>query len=474
MKKRVILYILSVIGIVILNCLYVNFEFMVMLVMVIVIPLFSYIIFSISKHGMKIFVKINNSVVSVGDNIDVRIIEGGNSLFGPPEGVLKAQIRYSNDGDTKQAEVEIGSGSMRECSLDFKPKHIGIVNIYFTELKVTDYIRFFSTTYDYNCIRKAIVFPQKKDGSFRAVDYQNEEDEFVLSFEETDNTEVLDLREFADGDSVNKIHWKLSMNSDDFIVRQYGEEVEKRNTIIVDLTKVKTDKFRDKLDLIYEAAYLLGLAYLEDGISARFVVWDGLEYDITSFDFDDEADQYHDVIYKAKNEQEIQQYIKQNRKWFIPGSIFLDYNFGHHDAYLFPEQKLGNEYAVDYMLLGKNSDGYSIVLVEFEKSDTPYCRSTANIESESVKEGLAQIKDWQRWMLKNQDYFMRNIGLTQKGIDIPIFRIFYYLVVSRRDYMNDIAHDMRSQTMYDMRNLKIVTFDRLEENVRKLANNHSW
>ena len=255
MKKRVILYILSVIGIVILNCLYVNFEFMVMLVMVIVIPLFSYIIFSISKHGMKIFVKINNSIVSVGDNIDVRIIAGGNSLFGSPEGVLKAQIRYSNDGDTKQAEVEMGSGSMRECSLEFKPKHIGIVNIYFTELKVTDY----------------------------------EEDEFVLSFEETDNTEVLDLREFADGDSVNKIHWKLSMNSDDFIVRQYGEEVEKRNTIIVDLTKVKTDKFRDKLDLIYEAAYLLGLAYLEDGISARFVVWDGLEYDITSFDFDDEA-----------------------------------------------------------------------------------------------------------------------------------------------------------------------------------------
>lgn len=91
-----------------------------------------------------------------------------------------------------------------------------------------------------------------------------------------------------------------------------------------------------------------------------------------------------------------------------------------------------------------------------------------------MKEGLAQIKDWQRWMLKNQDYFMRNIGLTQKGIDIPIFRIFYYLVVSRRDYMNDIAHDMRSQTMYDMSNLKIVTFDRLEENVRKLANNHSW
>ena len=71
--------------------------------------------------------------------------------------------------------------------------------------------------------------------------------------------------------------------------------------------------------------------------------------------------------------------IKLNHKWFIPGSIFLDYNFGHHDAYLFPEQKLGNEYAADYMLLGKSSDGYSIILAEFEKADVPYCRTTDNM-----------------------------------------------------------------------------------------------
>ena len=34
-----------------------------------------------------------------------------------------------------------------------------------------------------------------------------------------------------------------------------------------------------------------------------------LEY--KKLNFDDEAEQYHDVIYKAKNEQEIQKYIKQ-------------------------------------------------------------------------------------------------------------------------------------------------------------------
>ena len=191
-------------------------------------------------------------------------------------------------------------------------------------------------------------------------------------------------------------------------------------------------------------------------------------------DFETEANNFKDIIYNCKNELGIQQYIKQNRKWFIPGSILVDYNFGHHDAYLFPEQKLGNEYAVDYMLLGKSSDGYSVVLIEFEKANTEYLLKTINTESDSVRKGLTQIQDWKRWMDKNRDYFLRNIGLLQQGIDIPVFRIHYYLVVSLRDLMTPVALEVRSQSIYEMRNTKIVTFDRLVDNIRKLERNHSW
>ncbi|MCM1564195.1 MAG: DUF4263 domain-containing protein [Clostridium sp.] len=191
-------------------------------------------------------------------------------------------------------------------------------------------------------------------------------------------------------------------------------------------------------------------------------------------DFEVEADKFKDIIYNCKNELEIQEYIKQNRKWFIPGSIFVDYNFGHHDAYLFPEQELENEFAVDYMLIGKSSDGYSIVLIEFEKANTEYLLQTRNTESESVRKGLTQIQDWKRWMDKNRDYFLRNIGLLQHGIDIPVYRIHYYLVVSRRDFMTPVALEVRSQSMYEMKNTKIVTFDRLVDNVLKLVKNHSW
>ncbi|MSU02141.1 Shedu anti-phage system protein SduA domain-containing protein [Tissierella pigra] len=191
-------------------------------------------------------------------------------------------------------------------------------------------------------------------------------------------------------------------------------------------------------------------------------------------DFGLESNKFHNIIYTAENELDIQKYIKQNKKWFIPGSIFLDYNFGHHDAYLFPEQQLGNKYAVDYMLLGKNSDGYSIVLVEFEKANTEYLITTANTESESVRKGLTQIQDWKRWIDSNRDYFLRNIGLLQQGIDIPVYRIYYYLVVSRREFMNQTALDVRSQSMYEKINTKIVTFDRLVDNIKKLGERPAW
>lgn len=178
------------------------------------------------------------------------------------------------------------------------------------------------------------------------------------------------------------------------------------------------------------------------------------------------------VIDNAKNENEIQKYIKDNRKWFIPASIYKEYNFGNHGAYLFNEMPLGSEYRTDYALLGKSSDGYSIVLIEFEKANVPFTISTSNIEHESVRKGMVQIKDWKRWLDSNREYFLRSSGFTDKGISIPTSRIYYCLVVSRRDLMNSVDKEIRSQMCYEMSNMKIISFDRLVDNILKLNNGY--
>lgn len=194
--------------------------------------------------------------------------------------------------------------------------------------------------------------------------------------------------------------------------------------------------------------------------------------ELSMLDLEVESNSFKVIINKAENENEIQRYIKNNRKWFIPASIYKEYNFGHHGAYLFVEMSLGGQYFTDYALLGKSSDGYSIVLIEFEKANVPFIISSSNTEHESVRKGNTQIRDWKRWLDYNKEYFLRSNGFTERGIDIPTSRIYYCLVVSRRDFMNGIAKDLRSQICYEMNNVKIVSFDRLVDNILKLDNGY--
>ncbi len=189
-----------------------------------------------------------------------------------------------------------------------------------------------------------------------------------------------------------------------------------------------------------------------------------------AINFDKEADNFLTVLNSAKKESDVQRYIKSNEKWFIPGSIFCNYDFGHHEAYLVPEQSLGAEYRADYMLLGRNSIGYQIVLIEFEDVNVQYRLLSSNAETESVRKGLAQIRDWKRWIDSNRDYFLKSAGLESVCGNIPSWGIYYCLVVSRREMMDQTANDMRGQLQYEIPGLRIISYDRLVDNIRNLAN----
>ena len=186
-------------------------------------------------------------------------------------------------------------------------------------------------------------------------------------------------------------------------------------------------------------------------------------------DLDYEAEQLLKVLDSAKKENDIQNYIKENKKWFIPTSIFEDYGFGHHEAYISVEQPLGAEYKADYMLLGRNSIGHHIVLVEFENVNVDFRLKKSNMETEAVRKGMTQINDWKRWMDNNRPYFLQSCGLSDIGRNIPTWGITYCLVVGRRKRMDDTSNQMRGQIQYE-RGVHIITYDRLVDNILKLGN----
>ena len=189
-------------------------------------------------------------------------------------------------------------------------------------------------------------------------------------------------------------------------------------------------------------------------------------------DFDAESEMFRGVLDSAEKENDVQRYIKDNQKWFIPGSLLRNYDFGHHEAYIVPEQALGAEYKADYMLLGKNSIGYQIVLVEFEDVNVDYKLKNFNTESDPVRKGITQIMDWKRWLDEHRSYFIQSSGLESISGIIPSWGIYYSLVVGRRSRMDEIANQMRGQKMRETPGLSIVSYDRLVDNIKMLINGY--
>ena len=108
--------------------------------------------------------------------------------------------------------------------------------------------------------------------------------------------------------------------------------------------------------------------------------------------------------------------------------------------------------------------------VEFEDVNVDFKLKTSNAESAPVKKGLTQIRDWQHWIYKNKGYFGYSCGIPEIVNSIPTWGFNYCLVVSRRNRMDDSANSLRSSIMHNYCGLKLITFDRLVDNVRRLVN----
>lgn len=202
-------------------------------------------------------------------------------------------------------------------------------------------------------------------------------------------------------------------------------------------------------------------------LPSNFYVYEINDYHL--LDCKREAKDLLDVINSSKKESDVQSYIKCNKKWFIPLSILKAYDFGHHFSCVVPEYKLGAEYRLDYLLIGKNSLGYQFVFVEFEDVNVDYRLKTANSETDKVRKGLNQIRDWKRWIDQNRSYFLGADGIKEFANNVPPWGFRYCLVVGRRNRMDDTSNQLRGEMQRDL-GVTIMSYDRLVDYVELLHN----
>ncbi len=167
-------------------------------------------------------------------------------------------------------------------------------------------------------------------------------------------------------------------------------------------------------------------------------------------------------------ERDILNFIRDKEAYFIIGALLKNnYSFGHHALYIFPEFKLPPNYQVDYLLVGKNSEGYHFVFVEFENpyGDITLKDGTFGI---TIRKGIKQIEDWEFWL---EQYFSnlklvfenmqnKNEILPNEFRDFDKTRIHFAIVAGRRNDYTDRTYRSRRKNLEE-RKLHIIHYDNL-------------
>ncbi|WP_413998177.1 Shedu anti-phage system protein SduA domain-containing protein [Flavobacterium sp. W1B] len=179
-------------------------------------------------------------------------------------------------------------------------------------------------------------------------------------------------------------------------------------------------------------------------------------------------------------ERDILNFIRDNRAYFIIGSILLNYTiYGHHDRYIFPEIELPPNFQADFLLIGKNSNGYHFLLIELENPTGNITLADGNFGN-AIRKGLNQIDDWRDWLENNFNGLRKaieklnifNKQLPKEFYEFDSTRFEYAVIAGRRSDYNDKSNRLKRKLRRN--GVFLLHYDNLIEESEKLIKSGNY
>lgn len=150
-------------------------------------------------------------------------------------------------------------------------------------------------------------------------------------------------------------------------------------------------------------------------------------------------------------ERDILNFVTDQEAYFIIGSLLKRrFNFGHHEAHLFPEFPLGTSYKADYLIVGANSDGWHCVFVELEAPTGGITLAGGDLGA-AFRKGLSQVDRWDTWLEARfgtlsealDKYRGPECALPRELTLLDKTRIHYVIVAGRRSDFSEVTYRIR-------------------------------
>lgn len=216
-----------------------------LLIFALVFPVVMFIQSRILKRHVSAVINTNAIATGKGDEIKIIVDIKNDNKIPVICARIKACCFNSLDEGEKQyvnISVPLQAGKTHAVSFTVSSQYCGKLRVCLEELRVFDYIKLFSAKVKCGSVAETIILPQAKSinavcsaASRTLMDFGR----FSKTKPGDDPSEIFQIREFADGDRMNRIHWKLSSKSEELIVKDYSAPVNCAVLLLVDFPSVK-------------------------------------------------------------------------------------------------------------------------------------------------------------------------------------------------------------------------------------------
>ena len=235
--------ILFIILIIVCLCFYILYVWdfaLILLIVMAVLPIIMFITTYITKRLITVEFAVKDKSVPKNKDFPVQLVVTNRSIF--PIGKAEAHIEYynifSNQISSFDLYLPIQSRNSQRITFQLSSKFCGILKIRSSYLNIYDPLRIFRFKTARNIYTEVTVTPEAHEigGIVHYTDRVNDESDIFSEHKPGDDpSEVFDLREYNQGDKLNRIHWKLSSKKDDFIVKDYSLPIDVPCSIFLDL-----------------------------------------------------------------------------------------------------------------------------------------------------------------------------------------------------------------------------------------------
>ncbi len=282
MLRNFFIYLLALIASAVLARLRPGFVSTMIFYMMVCLPIAELLMIAITYFTFNISHSVSKRTIVKGEKVgyELAVVNTTFLVYAPIKVFYTgSEILFEEADLEERSTLLLYPFSREQFEREIQCNYRGSYYIGVDRVEIRGFFRFFYFDYTGIETHKILVHPNIHE--LQAVNFNHalsESTESIVSFDKFDKSIFSELRPYQPGDSLNKIHWKLSARSDEFITKEYEGNVNNKTKIFIN-TEIMFNSYQENIvveDYLIEGAVSLSKYLLKNNTPTE-MYW--YEYD---------------------------------------------------------------------------------------------------------------------------------------------------------------------------------------------------